>query len=72
MTKKKKRDMSKPANNTGLSWSVPKDQPAIEALKEIAKELGYDIKDTLRWVCVNMKAQAIEKAKEIKKVLNAA
>lgn len=70
---KKKRDMSKPANNTGLSWAIAKDQPAINALREISKEFDppLDVKDTLRWLCINMKEQAIAKAKKIKALLNA-
>lgn len=69
----KKREMSKPANNTGLSWAILKDQPAINALRAISKEFDppMDVKDTLRWLCVNMKEQAISKAKKIKALLKA-
>jgi hypothetical protein len=61
----------KKANTTSLRWDVEDDQPAIEAIREVAKELNYDFKGALRWVCVNMKSQAIDKAKQIQKLLKA-
>lgn len=66
-----KKQMRKKANTTSLRWDVEDDQPAIEAIREVAKELNFDFKGALRWVCVNMKAQAIEKAKQIQKLLKA-
>ncbi len=62
----KKKDMSKPANNANLNWDNAKDQPAIEAVREIAKERGKDLKETLRWVCVVAKNYCITKARELK------
>lgn len=63
--------MSKPANNANLNYKSTNDQPAIKAVQEIAEILGYEFKDALRWVCVNMKSQALDKAKKIKALLKA-
>jgi len=66
-----KKQVRKKANTTSLRWDVEDDQPAIEAIRAVAKELNFDFKGALRWVCVNMKNPAIAKAKEIQKLLKA-
>lgn len=67
----KKKKMSKPACNIQLRWKFTKDQPAIKAIQDLADELGIDAIEALRWICVNTKIYALDKAKEIQKLLKA-
>jgi len=59
------------ANNIQLKWKDTKDKPAVEAIREVAKELGCDAKSAARWICVHCKTHAIQKAKEIQELLKA-
>ena len=68
---KNKNKMRKKANYANLKWSDEDDQPAIEAVREVAKVLGYNFKETLRWICVHTKSHAVEKANQIQKLLKA-
>ncbi len=67
----KTKKMSKPANNANLNYGNKLDQPAIKAVQSVAEILEYEFKDALRWVCVNMKSAAVDKAKQIQKLLKA-
>jgi hypothetical protein len=68
---KEEKKVGDSANTGQLRWSNEKDQPAIEAVREVAKELGDDFIGALRWICVNCKPDAIKKAKAVKKLLKA-
>jgi hypothetical protein len=70
MTKEANR-VGDSANTGQLRWSNEKDRPAIEAVRDVAKELEDDFIGALRWVCVNCKTDAIKKARAVKKLLKA-
>lgn len=67
----KNKNMGDSANNIQLKWKDSKDKPAVEAIREVANELGCDAKSAARWICVHCKAHAINKAKKIQELLKA-
>ena len=72
MAKKKIKTMKKKeASNVRLTWNNKDDRPAITALQAIAKEFDDDATEALRKTLVLAKDFAIQKAKEVKKILKA-
>ena len=65
-TMKKKR-----ASNVRLNWNKDEDRDAVKALQEIAKELGVDGTEALRKTCIYAKEFMIEKARQMKEILQA-
>ena len=68
MAKDKKKKV-KEFYNVQLRWKKPEDRKAIKALQAIAKKKGDEATETLRWVCIHCKSDAINKLKAIKELL---